>query len=350
MNTDPTLEFIPGDKSDGRYLCYDQNKFRQNRRPFVKNDGTVSHYWICKTEKCEARLITTDLKSLSSNCTVPRHTNHPNGRDNYDDEERLKEWSANKMVQLANLLDGKVKAAWNEFKMLFPIQSLLFSDFEEVESYVRRHKNQTYPKLPTSVSDAYTTAKETKFGTFAWDQSVLELIDTNVMKETKEQIKQLQNNADALQKWMEKVDSEMIERQAIRRAISAALLECGGEHGGFDAFQDAIILGRTDDEANIIFGDKNSLKRLRDCKTWCIDGTFPKVSISSNADKQIPWKQVLQIHVLLKSPDLKRRSQSNPCLFVLTKDKKESTYVDILRKLKEIAASPPFKINLSPKK
>eukprot|EP01083_Nonionella_stella_P022074 61039_1 len=242
MNNSQTLEFVAGDTSDERYLIHDNNKFRQNTKPITKKDGTTSHYWICKTDKCGARLVTTDLKSLSINCSVPRHKNHPNGRDNYDEEERLKEWSANKMVQLANLLDGKVKAAWNEFKVLFPIHSLLFSDFEEVESYVRRHKNQTYPKLPTSVSAAYTTAKQTKFGTFAWDRSVLEdkLIDKKVMKQTQDELVRLGNDADALQKWMEKVDSETIERQAIRRAISAALIDCAG---GFDAFQDSIILG-----------------------------------------------------------------------------------------------------------
>ena len=65
-----------------------------------------------------------------------------------------------------------------------------------------------------------------------------------------------------------------------------------------------------------------------------VDGMFrlPKLAVN----KTLPWKQLLQIHTIVESHDIKRRSKSFPCVWILLKNKKQQTYIATINLLKQI--------------
>ena len=65
-----------------------------------------------------------------------------------------------------------------------------------------------------------------------------------------------------------------------------------------------------------------------------VDGMFrlPKLALN----RPLPWKQLLQIHTVIESHSIERRSKSFPCVWILLKNKKQETYVAAIKLLKKI--------------
>ena len=65
-----------------------------------------------------------------------------------------------------------------------------------------------------------------------------------------------------------------------------------------------------------------------------IDGMFrlPKLAVN----KPLPWKQLLQIHTVIESHNIERRSKSFPCVWILLPNKKQETYKITIEILKNI--------------
>ena len=68
--------------------------------------------------------------------------------------------------------------------------------------------------------------------------------------------------------------------------------------------------------------------------TNMVDGMFrlPKLALNG----PLPWKQLLQIHTIVESHHIDRRSKSFPCVWILLKNKKQETYIATIKLLKQI--------------
>ena len=154
------------------------------------------------------------------------------------------------------------------------------------------------------------------------------------IKQKKQTINTNQWNLSSVNKEIEKlltIKKQILYRQQIQTLpsyyFSNFLL-------GYDKEQQIIIMGSFHGLLRLItpisgLYNDNSIKLIN-----MIDGMFrlPRLALNTT----LPWKQLLQIHTVIESHDIKRRSKSFPCVWILLKNKKQQTYITTIKLLKKI--------------
>ena len=103
---------------------------------------------------------------------------------------------------------------------------------------------------------------------------------------------------------------------------------------GYDKEQKIIIMGSFHGLLRLITPISKIYSTQDTSLINMVDGMFRLPRLAMNTS--LPWKQLLQIHTVIESHDITRRSKSFPCVWILLKNKKKKTYISTIQLLKKI--------------